>query len=265
MTRDFGFYPASIGTSLALEGLNSTGENVGVNKGFKLERYGALYVNMRTIVRNAIGSFPYEDQRSLSYKQIRDAAEQDYDCLTKHVPEHLQIIPYICTFQSLNKEFKGKHKQYNTDLQKLAVEIEEGAVFGIYKENEADISRFDIEMKGDRRTICLTHHPIDLLSAKKFPELILLESHTGKLKDKEEWSTKLRTCANPSRMPFNKVTLQMYADNNMFMPQPKKMRDVMMKIGEKREWDASTKQSTMLLDVRNSYEPHLYKHLLTLE
>lgn len=265
MNRELGFYPASIATSLALEGLNSTGENANVNRGFKLERYGALFVNMRTIVRNVIGSFPYEDQLSLTYRQIKSAAEQDYECLMRHVPDHLQVIPYICTFKSLNRHFTGKHRQQNTDRQQLAIQIEEKAVLGLYDDFKDGITEFDIELSGTARTICFTHLPIDLLSARKFPELVLLESHTGKLKLQDEWSSKLRTCTNPKRMPFNKVTLQMFADNTMFMPQPKKMRDVLMKIGEKKKWDASTRQATMLLDVRNSYEPHLYKHLLTLE
>lgn len=265
MNRTMGLYAASVATSLALEGLCGTGECVDTNKGFKVNNYSTLFVNLRTIIRNAIGSFDYEDQMSLLTRDIVKAVEQDFEVINKEAPEHLHIVPYLCTHKSLNKEFKGKHRQYETPRQKTMFAIEEAAVLKLYESNKEGILEFDIELKGDSRTIILTHHPIDLLSAHKFPELVLLESHEGKLKEQPAWTSKLRTVKNPAVIPFNKVTLQMFADNSMFMPQPKKMRDVLEKIGAKRKWNASTSQSTMLLDVRNSYEPHLYKHLKTLE
>lgn len=265
MNRDLGFYPVSISTSLALEGLLNTGERVGINKGIDLKPFGALYVNLRTIVRNVIGSYDYNDQLSLTSPQIYKGVVQDFEGIDKYAPEDLQVIPYLCTHDSINKEFKGKFKQFTGERGKLAIVIEESAIKYTQEREENDLTMFDIELKGDKRTICLTHHPIDLLSAHKFPELMLLESHTGKMKKKSEWSTKLRLCKDQDHMPFNKVTLQTFADNNMFLGQPQIMRNVLEKIAAKRRWNASTRQSAMLLDVRNSNEPHLYKLLKTLE
>lgn len=265
MNRDLGFYPVSISTSLALEGLLNSGERVGVNKGIDLKPFGALYVNLRTIVRNVITSYAYDQQLSLTSPQIYKGVVQDFEGIDKYAPEDLQVIPYLCTHASINKEFKGKFKQFTGERGKLAIVIEESAIKYTQEREEADLTMFDIELKGDKRTICLTHHPIDLLSAHKFPELMLLESHTGKMKKKAEWSSKLRLCKDQEHMPFNKVTLQTFADNNMFLGQPQIMRNVLEKIAAKRRWNASTRQSAMLLDVRNSNEPHLYKLLKTLE
>lgn len=262
---DVGFYPMSIGTSLAIEGLNGTGEREDTNKGFDTKRFGALYVNLRLLVRNAIASFPYAEQNSLANAEIIPLVERDFEGITKYAPEELEVVPYICTHESLNKEFSGKFKQYETERQKLAIAIEEGAIKKLEEKYRDTLTRFDIELKGEKRTICLTHHPIDLLSVKRFPELVLLESHTGKLKPAKEWSTKLRTLEEHGVVPFNKVTLQLYGDNNMFMPQPKKLRDVLLKIGQRKRWNPTTSQASMVLDVRNSYEPQLYKILKTLE
>lgn len=262
---DVGFYPMSIGTSLAIEGLNGEGERVDTNKGFDTKRFGALFVNLRLLVRNAIASFPYAEQAGLTNREIIPLVERDFEGITKYAPEEMEVVPYLCSHKSINKEFKGKFKQYGTDKQKLAVEIEEAAIKKLEEKYSETLTHFDLELRGDKRTICLTHHPIDLLSAGKFPELVLLESHTGKLKTAKEWSTKLRTLEEPSVVPFNKVTLQLYGDNNMFMPQDKKLRTVLLKIGQKKRWNPTTSQSSMLLDVRNAYEPHLYKILKTLE
>lgn len=262
---DVGFYPMSIGTSLAIEGLNGTGERVDTNKGFDTKWFGALFVNLRMLVRNAIGSFPYAEQNSLTNREIIPMVERDFEGITKYAPEELEVVPYICSHKSINKEFKGKFKQYETDKQKIAIAIEESAIKKLEEKYSDTLTHFDIQLKGDKRTILLTHHPIDLLSASKFPELVLLESHSGKLKSAKDWSTKLRTLEAPEVVPFNKVTLQLYGDNNMFMPQQKKLRDVLLKIGQKKRWNATTSQSSMLLDVRNAYEPQLYKILKTLE
>lgn len=262
---DVGFYPMSIGTSLAIEGLNGTGERVDTNKGFDVKRFGSLFVNLRLLVRNAIASYPYADQSGLTNREIIPLVERDFEGITKYAPEELEVVPYICNHTSLNKEFKGKFKQYETDKQKLAIAIEESAIKKLEEKYSENLTHFDIEMRGEKRTICLTHHPIDLLSAGKFPELVLLESHTGKVKPAKEWPTKLRTLEEPGIVPFNKVTLQLYGDNNMFMPQQKKLRDVLLKIGQKKRWNPTTSQSSMLLDVRNAYEPQLYKILKTLE
>lgn len=265
MSRELGSYPVSISTSLALEGLLNTGERVDVNKGVKLTPYRALFVNLRTIVRNVITSYPYGDQLSLTSPQIYKGVVQDFEGINKYAPEDLHIVPYLCTHKSINREFKGKFKQFDGERGKLAIVIEESAIKYTHERESDDLTVFDIEMRGDKRTICLTHHPIDLLSANKFPELVLLESHTGRIKKPAEWSSKLRLCKNPDQMPFNKVTLQVFADNNMFLGQPTIMRKVLEKIAAKRKWNASTNQNAMLLDVRNSNEPHLYKLLKELE
>ena len=52
---DVGFYPTSIGTSLAIEGLNGEGGRVDTNKGFDTKRFGALFVNLRLLVSIVTG------------------------------------------------------------------------------------------------------------------------------------------------------------------------------------------------------------------
>lgn len=265
MRREYGFYPMSVATSLAIEGLSGTGERETTNIKFNLKPFKSLYVNLRTLVRNATGSYPYDVQPDLKTKELVAAVVQDYEGICKHVSEDLQIVPYLCTQKSLNSEFKGKFRRFETPRQNKIFELEESAIKTLYNTYGEDITKYDITLKGDSRSICLTHQPIDLLSANKFPELVLLESHTGLLKDDTQWPSKLKTLKDKTHMPFNKITLQVFGDNNMFLAQPQKIREVLESIGVKKRWSSATSQSSFLLDVRNAYEPHLYKLLQSLE
>lgn len=265
MRREYGFYAMSVATSLAIEGLNGTGERETTNSKFDLKPFKTLYINLRTLVRNVIGSYPYDVQSALKTAMVVASVEQDYECICKYASEDLQIIPYLCTHKSLNAEFKGKFKQFDTPRQNDIFLLEAAAIKALRGRYQEDITEFDIVMKGDSRSICLTHLPIDLLSAHKFPELVLLESHTGLLKDATQWPTKLKTLKDKTHMPFNRITLQVFGDNNMFLPQPVKVRNVLESIGVKKGWSTATAQSRFLLDVRNAYEPHLYKLLESLE
>ena len=262
--RKVGIYPVSIASSLAIEGLTHTGE-FETNEGkAPIKDCELLYINVRTLFRNAFGS--YEDLKDrLNFETMRETIIADIQGIkeaVKAASPNTVCVVYLCNYKSVNKVFKeANFKNPNTPNQVFYSALE----YDIYKEAEEfvkDLKVFDVELKGDKDTFVLTHLPVDLLSYRNFPALSLLESHTGKVKKRTLWYTKLN--GRHPHIPFNKELLQIFGDGIMFAPQGIKIKRVILKVAEKSRWNQNTSSEKIKLTLRNANEPHvldLYKRL----
>lgn len=264
--RAVGIYPISIATSLAIEGLTHTGEYESNDGIAPIKDCEVLYINLRTLFRNAFGSF--EDLKDrLNFEVMRETLIADVAGIkeaVKAVSPNTVCVIYLCTFQdkTVERTFKeAKFKNPNTPNQVFYSALE----FDIYKEAEdfiEELKLFDVEIKGDKDTFILTHLPVDLLWYRNFPALSLLESHTGKVKKRTLWYTKLN--GKRPEIPFNKAFLQIFGDGVMFSPQGIKVRRVIQKIAEKNRWNQNTSDEKIKMNFRSANEPHvldLYKRM----
>ena len=108
------------------------------------------------------------------------------------------------------KEPRTARQRHIAELEQLAIEqlVNDDAVPVQVFDNKPDFSRF---MK--HRCVYLTHQVVDLLYVSVgYKEL--LESYTGKLKRRNEWSSKLKALKGDDvrRFPFDTMTIQLFGD-----------------------------------------------------
>lgn len=261
--RVFGFYPMSIATSLAFEGLLRTGEHADIPGPSPIGEYGAILINIRTIFRNAFGSF--EDKRDyLTPETLLTCIVEDVKAImatAKAVAPSVLCVPYICMYKSANKEFPEAAFRNilggpsPTPSQAFYVSLEQDVYRAILTNKPFEIEEFDVYPEGTHDTLILTQYPSDLLARKKFPKLALLESHTGRIKEPGEWFTKMN--GKPEQIPFNKGFLVLFGDAHMFSPLDRKVRSVLVKTAEKYNWNQGTSMDRIYNCLRLVNEPHV--------
>lgn len=262
--RVFGHYPVSVATSLAIEGLLHTGEHENTKPAPYL-KYDTLLLNVRTIFRNAWNAFENKADE-LHYDVMRECVLQDIKTIqdaVKAVSPTMICVPYICEYKSLNRLYPNANFRNPTTPNQIHYNAVEKDVYAKVDELFEDLVKFDVQLSGDSETVLLTHLPIDLLSYKKFPRIGLLESHTGKVKTRMEWNTKLQN--KPKQIPFYRCMLQMFGDGVLFAAQDLKVRRVLVKTAEKYSWSATTTLEKIYENLRMANEPHVTVFLRKLE
>jgi hypothetical protein len=280
LDRTVGFYPISIATSLALEGVFHTGEfDNPTAKDFPL-RGKLLLVNIRTLFRNAYNAFTSQEQMMLDIKPIYDSVKEDilevFTAVSRSEPE-CTVEFYYCTYSDPEKHL-GALNFYNrgvdtedhkaTPKQKHYRELEKDLFLNLSEllEELPDsivVNEYDFYIETKKPTVLLTHYPADLLSEDKMPSVVLLESHTGKLKGKSEWASKLYN--KPTNIPFSKMMLAVFGDGVMIAPQPIKFRKKLLELGAKYKWDHRTTDTRIIEGVKFAKEPHLVTFLRKLK
>lgn len=248
--RELGAAPMSIGTSLAFEGYYRFGEYADE----KPHRYGLdnFWINLRTLFRNAYGAFNKQDRLNLGPDVFKDAMVEDLmviNSIVNQYSNHLVSVEYyLCSFKSFEKTFpKGLYKELNTPNQQFDQNMED-ATIELFKKGmgelpfEFTLKEFDTKIRGNnKRVAILTHYPVDLLGWESFSRLYLLESHTGKIKDRTQWYTKLTGGKRYQRIPFNSLTLQVFGDNNLlFASMLPSIKKRILDIAEEDNWTNAT-------------------------
>ena len=266
--RQFGFYPCTIGTSLALEGLFHTGEFDSDKTEPVFNKYQNLYINIRTLMRNAFGSFG-DKKAYLDSEIVMTAITEDIETIidtVNSVSPSMVCVPYLCLYKSVNRVFKEARfleSDNPTPGQIHYRSIEQDIYRRVHNEQLFDTRIFDVEIEGKEDTLIISHLAADLLCYKNFPLLSLLESHTGKVKKRLEWNTKLNN--KPKNVPFTRATLQLLGDGVMFSPVDRKLVKVFLATAEKYKWAADTTMDRIYVGLRASNEPHLVNYLKRLD
>ena len=270
LLRTMGIYTISIATSLAVEAITHTGEFVDIGRERNEPKPPVLNIqhimlNIRTMTRNAVNAFGTEYFDRLNDDVVYASVIADiagFRSVVHKANPGCTVEVYACTYRSIGKLLPAaKFKQHETDKQKRMIELENAVFDRYYKEHPEDITQFDTQPASKKPSVLLTHYPVDLLAKYNFPSMLLLESHTGVIKSERAWPTKLNMDRKIKVIPFNRVTLSIFGDGVIIAPQEIKVRRTLVKIGEKRNWNAMTTVSRMLSDVKLEYEPHLHDYM----
>lgn len=266
LDRVLGFYPMSIASSLAFESITHMGEHSDKTGELEINHMEAVWCNIRTLIRNAIYAFTSEEFMRLEHQTVIDAVVNDWECISERIaPQYPQceFKLYMCEYKGLDHAFPNAFfKSSETPKQHMYEEYERVCLEYFHEHYKDAMLIFDWKLNGPKRTTLLTHLPIDLLSYHGFPDLQLLESHTGTIKQRRQWASKLQLDKSVTVIPFNRATLAIFGDNVMFRPQNLKARRLLISIGEKRGWNTMTTKSRMVEDVKLAYEPFLLDFLL---
>lgn len=266
LDRTLGFYPISIATSLAFESITHLGEHSDKTGEPEINHMDAIWCNLRTLIRNAIYAFTSDEFMRLDNQTVIDSVLNDWEGVRDrigHSHPQCEFKLYMCEYKGLDRAFPNAYfKNSETPKQRLYETYERACLEYFHEHLKEELLLFDWKLTGPKRTTLLTHLPVDLLSYHGFPDLQLLESHTGAIKQRRQWASKLQLDKNVTVIPFNRATLAIFGDNVMFRPQNLKARRFLIKIGEQRGWNAMTTKSRMVEDVKLAYEPSLLDFLL---
>lgn len=251
--RTKGEFPLSIGTSIAIECL------LGVNK----ERtdksratppfndYQHICINIATISRNIISAIKTDQLDSINERKIKDVIIAEINIIKMLLEEYcgnrISYSFYYNNYKKLNRVLRGgRFKKDYTNKQLYQYLLEKRSCETISTSDVPELIKTDLDIFiGKRRTIMLTHQPVDLLLFKN-GVVELLESHTGRIKKSNEFNTKLKYGGDD--VPFNKVTLQIFGDKNGFiLPESSKTRNAVLEAFKKAGINKFTTDEKIML------------------
>lgn len=266
--RAVGQYPLSIATSLAMESACGIHPEIKVDSP-PLPEYEELWVNVKTLYRNFMGALEDQDAKSVSYEAVSESLQQEMEQieeLTKASAPNCRVVFYVSNYDGIKQRYKHATERVdNTDKQKLFSAIYRNAVKHMTHAlgPNGKLKIFDLKLKvtEPKKTLILTHIAYDLLSAKEFKELVLLESHTGKLKERGQWYTKFYNGKDLAMIPFNEGFLQIFGDSETFRPQDIRFRKEILEIAEQYKWNQLTTKAKLHYGIDQMKNPY-YKEVL---
>lgn len=265
--REKGQFPIAIATSLALEGAFGIHPDKPAPDVPPMNECDELWINLRTLFRNLSGSVDPKEEFKIKASEYASVIEEEVKIIRNVVSDKTQgrvkTFFYACDYKSIEKLLPfAALKGTNTDKQKHYALMENNSIdeFGKrVKDTELDFYHFDTRLRGhNKRSLMLTHYPLDLIYNLDFGEIILLESHTGNVKKKNMWYTKLTNGKELVNIPFNIVTLQLFGDNGgLFIAQPSAIRNEFIRIATKHKWHPLTTRERILVGLNIEKVPTL--------
>lgn len=237
-----------------------------------LHGYNRVMFNLWTLARNLLASVPREERDKVLPQDAGEVlAEEAWEVVSaveKATAGAVKGLVYFPSYKGLEREYpKGRIRKNTTDKQKASQAMLEGmcevAAKILETNHKASFARYDVQLRpeGFGTTMILTHFPSDLLSEHRMGKVTLLESHTGVVKPKNLWYTKLFNGKTMSNMPFNAMTLQVFGDDHHFHPWEPKIKNAILEMAQKNRWSWATTSSRIRLDVR-SYPDALFAKAL---
>lgn len=245
MSREIGEQiPVSIPTAIPIEEvvLKEDGEK------------GDIWINVRTLVRNCLNCLSTEEKISISPMDVAPVIMEEMQLISDwiHQASHntRRVVYYVTEKRSFSRCFPhALPKGYKTAKQKHELQLTNETLLEVMGALGEQIKIFDIMLKGEERPVLIiTHQSIDLLSEYSFPSLKLLESHTGKIKSKTYWNSKL-SGKNTDVMPFNALTLQVFGDGESFAAFPRKLKMEVVNLATIAGWSPITSKTKIESDL----------------
>lgn len=233
--------PISVGTAMIFES-NTFDIRLWSNR---------LYVNLRTLYRNFVQSYSAADRTKLNEQQFLEDYLNEVAEFERLVLEQSsnRVKPYFYypTYKSVPRYLPHTElKEYNPD----GFDLVEQHLWEYVKRHGLmtpfNYEVIDTELPQVNEPITLiSSFVVDLLSANRFPKVVLLESFTGKLKKREEWYTKINVYrgkkANDIKVPFNKFTIQVFGDKSGALKGSHiSIRNAVREMAEKDHWSPVT-------------------------
>lgn len=268
-----GKYQLSIGTSLAFETLFGVNDNIPPTQPLPYKKYTYVLINLRTIIRNAYGAIQKELKVEWKAQKYLDVVLKELEIipliLDNQSHGQLNAVYYIPSYLSLRKKYphaplKGMGKgaygrqHYEAIEQFCIAQLTASALRG-----ELNAALTDIDLPPvDQESVIMTHLPIDLLSYNKSSSKVdLIETHTGVIKHRRQWYTKLNIKSN-ANIPFAEWSLQWFGDGKHFSGMPPKYKTAIIAFAEQNRWNQTTTTDLIKVQSRRIEDKEIQKELL---
>lgn len=264
--RAMGRLPISLPTAIAIETVLGLNENQ-PNTAIKNKR--ELWINVTTLVRNLYSSLDKETQGVVSDIELANTVIDEMEIIDSSIKEYgnrLSVTYYFTHYTKLNRLYpNASFREVKTDKQKFLAALLDNASSNIKQiDTQGKIKLFDINIEPmlSPDAIILTHNAVDLTSDKHFKDLVLIESHTGKIKTKKDWYTKLSATDKSPLLPFNRAIMSIFGDSEVFRPLSVKYRKIILETAEKHNWSALTTLERMKLTLQFHPDKELVKDIV---
>lgn len=277
--RTMSAFMLSIGTSLSFESL-FTGTMPAydplreIPNKIDIHEYDEIWINLLTLFRNIYGSVPSVQASRLLPEEIADTLAEEVETILEIVKANshspIKVVFYTSDYADLSTVYKhAKIRGDSTEKQKSLTALAGETLTMFYKSHKLGdmFKHFRLHINNDQpssKIIILTHYAIDLLSYDKFTKMDLLESHTGVLKERHRWHTKFIDGKNLTRIPFNRLFLQVFGDSQTFHPMGKDIRSEILNIAEQYDWNPLTTKDRLRVTmdfIRNPYMLTILKEM----
>ncbi len=266
--RAVGQYPLSIATSLAIESATGIHPEIPVTVA-PITEYTELWVNLRTLFRNLLGALEGDGAKTVIPEAVSDEMRQEMDRIDRIVADlnpGCTVRYYVSNYHNLAQKYpharvrvdSTDNQKHHTKIMTLALKelllMEHGSVQN--PGQRVQVFELKLQPRTQVRTLILTHYPFDLCSAKHFGSLDLLESHTGKIKQRSQWNTKYHNGKDLTMIPFREDMLQIFGDTESFHPFPIEQRRELLDLAQQYTWTVLTTKDYILhcLDhLKNKY------------
>lgn len=276
--RVLGAFPISIATSLALEfllGVKSEANPDPVPN--QVKNYKEIWFNIKTLFRNLYNALDKDAQKEILDGELFEALLHEMEVILSIIDEYsifyTKCYFYVSDYDGLDKKYKlALFKTANTENQIIYNTLMENTIKHIKKQkninaatSSTEVCEFKLYLKPVNQTtaLILTHIPFDLFSYKAFSKLELLESHTGKIKDRSLWSSKYANGKELQNIPFMEGLLPFFGDDVFFKPFPKKARDTVIALATEYRWSPVTTRDKVLYSLGTLKDLYLRETILT--
>lgn len=263
--REVGLLQLSIATSMAIESFCGISPPANESVAFNYsEQFGTLWVNIRTLFRNYLGSIGSNGRPSPggASKDLLDEIFTIMSTVGDYSDGRCSVMFYFSNYSEVGSKHKGAvvramTTQTQKEIYAYSLDVYRRLFTAIRRHKVPFIGMNDLITKwGVVNNAILTHYPYDLLAHSIGFRLTLLESHTGALKTKALWHTKYLDGKNLPMIPFTRQFLQIFGDKETFRPFDKKVREAIIEIGKKYKWNGNTSDSMIkygLGNMKNKY------------
>ena len=264
--RVIGGFGVSIGTDVMLESLfTPTGKRYDESREIpnKIDpnSFDKHYYNLFTLTRNYLASYPYQDRKNIKLFIMKDSTLLDL------VMEEVNLIAslydgYKCKPVLFIPDYTKVYKGLNKD--KEVVISDDNYMLTQYVTHYLKKKKYDLELDvvantyrvpaSSKKTMITTHIYTDLLNYFKIPNLYLLESHTGRLKDKKFFNGKYHPIGKLTLevFPFIEELLYILGDKIISKPMKLGIRRELHKLAVDKKWSSYTNRLKVLQDINKN-------------
>lgn len=247
-----GIYPVAMATSLSFERLTNQGvlaetSPMTTEEKQALDECNHILFNLRTLYRSiysAVDTTMYEPSPEELAELLANEIDNIILLFNNTLELNLKPVFYHMTYDSLATYLPYcRVRKLGTELQ-IRRQQQELETYKKLPQTAIDlIDEYDCEFKHDYgKCLMFTHMPVDLLQRKRFSELYLLESNTGRIKSREKWSAKLVNKKEQAAfLPFNAMTVTIFGDGNKLIKAygPASKAEV-LNIAQRNNWNPIT-------------------------
>lgn len=266
-------FPLSVATGLAIESACGVHPDIQVNSA-PILKVDQLWVNCRTLFRNFMGALHPDVAKAIVPVFIAQTLIEEMGYIESIIREYskgrTKVVFYLSNYKDIERKYpNARVRGDTTDKQKVYRATLNDTLGNLLEMVPERIRGYDLKIGGNdthtAHAMILTHHAFDLLSHREFKSLVLLESHTGKIKERAQWYTKYQNGKDLARMPFREDLIQVFGDSETFAPMDIKLRKELIDLAEKHRWNATTttdKIRANLKEMPNQFAAEIVRSLL---